>query len=75
MAPTINLPKGVTIGPARELAQPNGLGSVEAGILFPLVLADGTGVTVWVPYSRIEDTAWIEDLIAKRVAAIQAING
>lgn len=71
----IVLPSGVSVGPGRETSQVNEQGQVVQGMVFPVTLPGGTTTTVFVPYSRLADTAYVQGLFAARVAAIQGISG
>lgn len=70
----ITLPEGVTSGPGREVAQPNGLGSVEAGMIFPLILPNGSSGTIFLTYAQLKNPEQAEQLIAERVALIGALG-
>lgn len=71
----VNLPFGAAITPGRETSQVDGNGTVQQGMVFGVKLADGTTTSVFVPYSQITNTAYVEGLIGQRVQAIQAITG
>lgn len=71
----VNLPAGVRAGPGRETSQTNAQGQVVQGVAIPLTTKAGTTLSVFIPYSEVEDTAAIEALIARRVNAIMAITG
>lgn len=72
-ANTINLPPGVTIGAGRETTQTNAAGVVMQGTLFPVVLANGTSSSVFVPNSMLSNLPAIEKLFAEKVEALSAI--
>lgn len=71
----VQLPPGVKVGPPRETQQLNEQGQVTTGALFPVTLSNGAVTTIFVPYAQIENTAYIESLITKRVQALTAITG
>lgn len=73
--PAVDLPAGVTIGPGRETSQVNGQGAVQAGMVFPITLPNGSTTSVFIAYSDIHNTAQAAALIDKRVKAIMAITG
>ena len=73
-AGTVVLPPGVSSGPGRETTQTNPQGQVVQGLLVPLTLQSGTTTTVFVPYSQIADTAYVQQLFDARINAIMAIG-
>lgn len=72
---TVTLPPGVKVQPGRETSQTSPQGVIVQGMLFPITLPSGSTTTVFVPYSQIDDTAYVQRLFSERVAAIQAIGG
>jgi predicted aconitase with swiveling domain len=71
----IQLPQGVTVQPGRETSQTNAQGAIVQGMLFPITLPSGSTTSVFVPYSVISNTSYVEGLIQARVNAIMAIGG
>lgn len=71
----IELPPGVTIGAGRETSRSNAQGAIVQGLLFPITTRGGSTATVFIPDSEIHDTAKVQEIIGKRVAAISAIAG
>lgn len=71
---TVTLPPGVTVQPGRETSQVNGQGQVVQGMIFPITLPSGTTTTVFVPYTMIADTAYVQALFEQRVNAILSIG-
>jgi hypothetical protein len=71
----VNLPAGVAIGPGRETSQTNPQGQVVQGMVFPITLPNGSTTTVFIPYSQITNTQWVQEQFAQRVGSILAITG
>jgi hypothetical protein len=71
----VNIPFGAAITAGRETSQVDGNGTVQQGMVFGIKLPDGTTTSVFIPYSQITNTSYVEGLIGQRVAAIQAITG
>jgi hypothetical protein len=71
---TVTLPPGVTVQPGRETSQVNPQGQVVQGMVFPITLPSGTTTTVFVPYTMIADTTFVQALFEQRVNAILAIG-
>lgn len=71
---TVTLPPGVTVQAGRETSQVNGQGQVVQGMIFPITLPSGTTTTVFVPYTMIADTAYVQALFEQRVNAILSIG-
>jgi len=65
----------VTVGAGRETSQTNAQGQVVQGMVFPITLPSGSTTSIFVPYSAIHDTAYVQALIGERVKAIMAISG
>lgn len=74
-ASTIVLPEGVKVGPPRETSQVDAQGQVTQGMVFPIRLAGGGTTSVYIPYSLINDTAYVQRVFEERVAAVAAITG
>lgn len=72
---TITLPPGVTVGPGRETSQTNPQGQVVQGMLFPITLPNQTTTTVFVPYTQLQDLAYVQALFNTRIRSILAISG
>lgn len=71
----VNIPFGSAVTAGRETSQVDSNGVVVQGMVFGIKLPDGTTTTVFIPYSQIGNTSYVEGLINARVAAIQAITG
>jgi hypothetical protein len=71
----VTLPAGVAIGPGRETSQTNPQGQVVQGMVFPITLPNGSTTTVFIPYSQITNTQWVQEQFAQRVGSILAITG
>lgn len=71
----VTLPPGVVIQPGRETSQTTATGQIEQGMLFPISLPSGSTTSIFIPYTAIHDTAYVQGLIAERVQAIMAISG
>jgi len=74
-ASKVLLPPGVKIGAGRETTESDPQGQIVQGVKFPLTTANGTSLSVFVPYSDIHDTAKVQTIIERRVAGILAITG
>lgn len=74
-AGTVQLPPGVVVQPGRETSQVNNQGQIEQGMVFPITLPGGSTTSVFIPYSAIHDTSYVQQVIASRVNAIMAISG
>jgi hypothetical protein len=74
-ASVVQLPPGVVVQPGRETSQVNSQGQIEQGMVFPITLPSGSTTSVFIPYSAIHDTAYVQQVIAERVNAIMAISG
>lgn len=74
-ATQIQLPAGVVVQPGRETSQVNAQGQIEQGMVFPITLPGGSSTSVFVPYSAIHDSAYVQQLFQQRVDAIMAIAG
>jgi hypothetical protein len=72
---TITFPPGVTVAPGREVTRAAPQGEVEQGMMFVVTLASGAVTTVFVPYSRLQDSDYVRGLVLERVDAITAITG
>lgn len=70
---TITLPPGVTIRPGRETSQTNDQGQVQQGTLYPIVLANGTTSSVFVPNSALSNPAIVQALFENKVNGLNAI--
>jgi hypothetical protein len=70
----VTLPPGTTISPGRETVQLGPNGQQVQGMVFNLTLQNGAQTSVFVPYTLINDTAYVQSLFAQRVAAIQAVT-
>jgi len=71
----IQLPPGVTVQPGRETSQTTPQGQIVQGMVFPITLPSGSTTTVFVPYTVIGNTSYVQGLIEARVNAIMAIGG
>lgn len=71
----IQLPAGVVVQPGRETSQVNSQGQIEQGMVFPITLPGGSTTSVFIPYSAIHDTSYVQQVIEQRVNAIMAISG
>lgn len=71
----IQLPPGVVVQPGRETSQVNNQGQIEQGMVFPVTLPGGSTTSVFIPYSAIHDSSYVQQIIAQRVQAIMAISG
>lgn len=74
-AGAIQLPAGVVVQPGRETSQVNQQGQIEQGMVFPITLPGGSTTSVFIPYSAIHDTSYVQQIIQQRVDAIMAISG
>ena len=70
----VNLPSGVTISPGRETVQNGPNGQQVQGMLFTLTLVNGAQTSVFVPYAIMHQTDVVSQLMAQRVAAINAVS-
>jgi hypothetical protein len=64
---------GITVQPGRQTTQTNGLGAVVQGTLYPIVLANGTTSSVFIPDSTLPNLAQVEQLFTDKVNALNAI--
>jgi hypothetical protein len=71
----VNLPAGVTIQAGRETSQSNAQGQIVQGMIFPIMLPNGTTTTVFVPYNLLGNTEQVQALFEQRVNALMAITG
>lgn len=74
-AGSITLPPGVAVQPGRETSQTNPQGQIQQGMLFPIVLPNGSSTTVFIPYGMISNTAWVQAQFEDRVNSIMSITG
>ena len=70
---TVTIPLGVTVQPGRQTSQTNGQGQVIQGTLYPIVLANGTTSSVFVPDSILTNVAQVEALFTNKIASLSAI--
>jgi len=71
---TYDLPKGVQVVGAYETTTSNQAGSIVQGMQFTIQLPGGATTSLFVPYDELHDTALVHEMIAERVAQIQAIT-
>jgi hypothetical protein len=71
----VALPAGVTVGAGRATSATNAQGQVVQGMEFPLTTRKGSTTSVFVPYSELHDTPKVQETIAARIRAIEAIGG
>lgn len=72
-ATPITMPAGVTIRPGRETSQTSDQGQVQQGTLYPIVLANGTTSSVFVPNSLIGNNPMIQALFENKINGLNAI--
>lgn len=71
----VTLPPGTTVAPGRETVQLSASGQQVQGMVFTITLATGATTTVFVPYPLLSNVAYVQQMIAERVAGINAISG
>jgi len=70
---TITLPAGVTVQPGRQTSVTTGQGQVVQGTLYPIVLANGTTGSVFVPTSVETQLPQVQALFENKIAALSAV--
>ena len=70
----VPLPEGVKVGAGYDATHAVN-GTVTAGMWFPFTTAKGSVTKVFIPNDRLTDKAYIQQAVAERIAAIQAIGG
>jgi hypothetical protein len=69
----VTIPPGVTVQPGRQTTQTSGFGTVVQGTQYPIVLANGTTSSVFVPDTALSDPAQVEAIFATKIAQLSAI--
>lgn len=70
---TVTIPPGVTVQPGRQTSQTSGQGQVVQGTLYPIVLANGTTSSVFVPDSVLSNAAQVQALFENKINSLAAI--
>lgn len=73
-APTsVILPPGVTLQPGRQTTQSTAFGQVVQGVLYPVVLANGTVSSIFVPDSALGNIPQLQALFDAKINGLNAI--
>lgn len=67
------IPAGVTVQPGRQTSQTTGQGQVVQGTLYPIILANGTTSSVFVPTSIETNVPQVQALFENKIAALAAV--